>query len=145
MARIDYFDIEDSLADVLRADATLSGVLVQVEERIVLQDGDFVDIFLDEREAPEEQPIAAGKITRYELRLSVWCFGYALDLREAGRRRDELLGKVEIALMKNRQWHSQIGQSWSGGGRFDNRQNEETGGLLSGAEIRLVADVKAVA
>lgn len=146
MARIDYFDIEETLADVLRADPALSGTLIQVEERIVLQDSDFVDIFLEEREAPDElQPIAAGKVTRYQLRLSVWCFGYALELKEAGRRRDALAAKVEIALMKNRSWHAQVGQSWIGGGRFDNRENEETGGLLSGVETRVIADVKAVA
>lgn len=153
MSRIDYFSIEESIEDILKASSDLSegpsDVTVLVEEDISFAGGDIIQILLKRRDAPEEnQPIASGTITRYDVTFSIWCYGYALERREAMKRRDDLVGKVEIVLQSNRMLGlpNLVNQSWFTGGDFENVQGpEESGDLfLSGAEIELVCDVKAI-
>jgi hypothetical protein len=150
MARIDYFDIELELKDILESASLLSeGVnapTILIEEDLAFQRGDIIQILLSRRDAPDElQTLSASGRTRYLLTISIWCYGFALTRRDAMRKRDDLVGKVEIVLQSNRTLNDKVGSSWFGGGDFENRrESPEEDAFLSGAEIELVCDVSAV-
>lgn len=148
MARVDYSTIEDAIETVLKADANLAGVTYLVEEELVMGTGDIVGIYLEDRNAPEAmQSVSAGKRTRFLIRFSVWCwhFGIAKNKRTVMKKRDDLLGKVEIALMGNRNLNNTVNTSWLEGGEFESGKDEAGRQFMSGGQIILTADATAVA
>jgi len=104
MARIAYFAIQEEIQRVLQADATLADVLVTVEE-----DGPksgeqmpWIGVYLEDREDAGES-IAAGTRQVFNVRYGIWIYEYHPEsVKQAAQLRDVLIGKVEIALMKNR-------------------------------------------
>ena len=149
MARIDYYELELELKDILDGAEDLTttgrGLTVLVEEDLAFQRGDIILIELNRRDAPDDaQPLAAGKRTRYELQMSIWCYGFGLQRADAMRNRDDLVSRVEIVLQGNRTLNGKVGTSWFTGGEFENRRNEPGDAFLSGAEIELVCDVSAI-
>lgn len=146
MARIDYYGIENAIANVLKTDSTLTGVTVLVEEELTVQRGNVIGIYLDDRNVPiEDQPIAAGTKTRFNVNFSIWCwhFGIGRDRTLAQQQRDDLIGKVEIALMKNRTLQNTVTMSWLDGGDFISGPDPTGNQFMSGGEIRLTVDVTA--
>ena len=145
MARVDYFGIEAAIQDILQADANLSGVQVLVEPAMVHQEGDVVAIYVDRRSAPADlQTISAGTRTRFLVSFSLWCYHMNLDVPTALQKRDDLMGKVEVALMAvNRNLNSTVNMSWLEGGEFLNGQSENNDIFMAGGEIQLIADVTA--
>ena len=80
MARIDYYAIEEEIQTILKADPSLAGINVLIEEDLSLSDADQVGIYLDRRDAPEEnQRIAAGKRTDYTLFFSIVARAFNLN------------------------------------------------------------------
>ena len=145
MARVDYFGIEESVSDVIRANEVTSDVRVLIEEELTFDRGRTVIIRLVSRDAPEElQSLTAGLRTRFLISYSVSCFFFALEVSEAARGRDELLGQVELALINQRQLaRSDINSIWLEGGDFD--QGGADIGFYAGGEILLIVDAEAVA
>lgn len=146
MARVDYYAIENAIAAVLRADATLAGVTVMVEEELSFQRGSIVGIYLDDRSSPQDlQAISAGTETRFIVNFTVWCWhmGIGRDRTMVMQQRDDLVGKVEIALMKNRTLSNTVNMSWLEGGEFISGPDPQGNQFMSGAEIKLSADVTA--
>src|SRR3990167_3473965 len=147
MARVDYSAIEDAIETVLKADANLAGVKYLVEEELVMGTGDIIGIYLEDRNAPEGmQSVSAGKRTRFLIRFSVWCwhFGIAKNKRLVMEKRDDLLGKAEIALMGNRNLNDTVNTSWLEGGEFESGKDEAGRQFMSGGQIILTADATAV-
>jgi len=141
MARVNYFDIETTLEDILKDDPTLAGTTILVEEELTFQQDDIVIIYLDRRVAPaNEQSLSAGKRTRMDLSFSIWCFHYGLELRDVMKARDDLLGKIEIVLMNNRTLRDKVETSWLEGGEFQTLKTEDQA-FMSGAEIVLTTKV----
>lgn len=146
MARIDYYDIANEIAGILSADSELSGVTVAVESDHELGVGLFVGVYIDRRESPpDEQQISAGTRERYILYVTLLCRAYSLDsISDAIRRRDDLVGKVEIALMGNRTLNGKVGGLWLEGGALPSGKDESGSGYISEGEIIVAARVSAV-
>lgn len=149
MARVDYFEIETAIRDIIKANPETADIDVLIEERPSLGDSDFVLIEPERRDAPDEiQTLSAGTRTRYELEISVWCYGYGMERDDALKRRDDLVSKVEIILMGNRKLNSggkeHVTTLWLRGGEFDFRQGAEGAGFISGAQIEVICDVTAI-
>lgn len=144
MPRVNYFDIESELAEILRANSTLDGVNITVESVTELEAGSWVGIYLVGRELPEGQPLAAYTRMRYKLNFVIWCWEYSLDsIADAIRQRDDLVGRVEIALMKNSTLNGKVSYCFLEGGELQSAQVAETSGYVAGGEIILKADVTA--
>lgn len=145
MAAVDYFSIEVAIETILKADATLgSNVTVMVEEQIQLdpQGGPKVYIYADSRRAPPDiQRLRAGTSTDIELLISVWCFAFNMDPRQAAKDRDTLVGNVELSLMADRTLNGTVQASWLEGGEFQNLNHNNY--QWRGAEIRLTCMVQA--
>jgi len=146
VARVDYFAIETQIKTILDAEASLSGTSVLIEEELTFERGNIVGIFLDDREAPEElQSLSAGTRTRFLVTFSIWCwhFGVGRDRRVPMEQRDDLVGNVEIALMKERTLNGTVNMSWLAGGEFLSGPGETKNQFMSGAQIILIVDVTA--
>lgn len=148
MARVDYYGIESAVKTLLEADSALTGVAVGIEEEVPFREASAlcVEIYATRRDAPAEmQPIRAGKTTRFLLRLSIWCWAYSLEsVSKACQLRDDLMGKVEIALMGDHGLGATVNSSWQEGGEFETKASPGAqSGFGMGGEIILVADVRA--
>ncbi|HEV8639643.1 MAG TPA: hypothetical protein VGV13_00915 [Methylomirabilota bacterium] len=145
MARVDYFAIEQAIQTVLKAAPDLSGTQVVIEEE--LQFGSEatprVGIYLMRRDAPSGlQALAAGQQTRFLVRFEIRCAAYSLDaVATAISLRDDLVGKVEVALMASRSLNGTVISSWLEGGDLPSAQTGD--GWTSRGDVILIADVKA--
>ena len=145
MARLDYYAIETAIKTLLEADATLAGTVVTVEDELLFgaERTPWVGIFLDRRD-PGEQSLSAGTRTRYNIRLSIWCWEYSMEsISKAIQLRDDLVGKVEVALMKQRTLNDTVTKSWIEGGELPSARVPDNNGFVSGGEIILIADASA--
>lgn len=145
MARVDYYAIETQIQTILQADADLTGVMVTVEEELIFgaESTPWIGIYLDRRDAPSDlQRLSAGQQTTFILAISIWCWEYSLDsLKKAIQLRDDLLGKTEVVLMKNRTLGGQVSKSWLEGGDMPSAKVPDSSAWLSGGEIILKAEV----
>lgn len=144
MARLDYYGIEEELRNIIVSDTLADGVAVQIETEISTIEGPTVVIFLENRIAnAEDQAIAAGTQTRYQLTFALWCLDVSFDgFAEAIKKRDDLVSRIEQILMKNRSIGGKVISSWLAGGEFENAQTPDQTGFVSAAEISLIADAK---
>ena len=105
MARVDYFAIQEKIQEVLLADQDLkdAGVTVIVEEdEFLIEMTPWIGIFLNSREKDGES-IAGGRRQHFILSVELLCVAHHPEsVREAARKRDDLIGMAEIALMGNR-------------------------------------------
>lgn len=132
---------------MLQATADLAGTTVTVEEELLFgtETTPWVGIYLERRDAPSgTQSLSGGQQTRYRLRFSIWCWEYHLEsLAKAMQRRDDLIGKVEVALMGNRTLNANVITSWIEGGEMPSVRAPGTQSWLAGGEVVLIADAKA--
>lgn len=143
MARIDYYEIQNAIKTMLDADSTLSGVKNRLEALdIIAENCPQTVIILKSRNNILEE-IAAGQHIRMGITFEVWCYEYALEILQAMKKRDDLIGKVEIALMKNRTLNSTVQYHTITGGEFENVQSANFG-WISGGSIVLVAEQQAI-
>lgn len=147
MARVDYYAIEQAIQTLLQGAASLSGVVVTVEEELLFgaEATPWVGIYLERRDAPsDQQSLSAGQRTRFRLRFSIWCWEYSLEsVAKAIQLRDDLLGKVEVVLMGDRTLGNTVSTSWLEGGEMPSARLPGGSGWVSGGEIVLVADALA--
>lgn len=147
MPAIDYFGIEEAIKAVLEADAGFQGqnAAVHIEEEFshAMTDGKVVFIYSDRRAPTPGQPIAAGQQTRYQIRHSIWSRSYSIEsMRKAMEIRDDLLGVVETALMKNRSLNDAVSTSWLEGGEMMSGKVPGKPGFIASAETVLVVEKK---
>ena len=145
MARIDYFAIELEIQKVLLQDAILVGagvVHVVVEEDLVTSPEmcPWIGIYISDRESAGG-PIAAGTQQRFRVRYEVWCFEHAMEVPEAAKARDDIMGKVEVALLKNPTLNGKVTSMAITGGTFDSGRVDA--GFLMGGSIVLEIEKKA--
>lgn len=144
MGLINYYAIEQGIQAVLEADSALSGTSYFIEEE-TLFDNDkcpAIFIYLERRDAPiDMQRIAAGTTTDMQMRFSLWCLEFHMEgIGKACQLRDDLMGKAEVALMKDRTLNATIGgKAWLEGGRFITGEQGD-GGFIAAGEIILVGD-----
>ena len=106
MARINYTAILKAIRRVIAEDADVRRVDPRVEVNAPIPsdlDKPFVAVYEGRREPTAGQDLAAGTRTRYAVywEVQVHCFS-GESQEDAGEQRDELLGLVEIALMRRR-------------------------------------------
>lgn len=142
MPRFDYLGLEREVQTLLQLDPSMTGVTVTVEKQGLnaVELSPWVNIRLDRRDAPE-QYLAGNTRQRYLLRMILTCAQFALDVELAAQLRDDLLGAVEVVLMKNRTISELCSTSWIEGGAFD--ITSEDAGFVANAEIVLLADISA--
>jgi hypothetical protein len=108
MARIDYTALVKAIKDVMANDSSVvefGDVTINIGAVPVLTAGmlPHIGVYEGSRSPTTGQSIAAGTRTRYTLRWEVWVTTFSShSFEDAASRRDELLGHVEVALMKNR-------------------------------------------
>jgi hypothetical protein len=142
MAAVRYHEILDALRLIFESDPRTADAPVFVEKDPwfdVLGAQRAILVTLMKRKPHDDQPIAAGKRTRYELHIGVWACGYAIEISEAARIRDELLGQVELVLMANRTIREKVETSWLMGGDFLAVQNDNA--IFASAETEVIAQV----
>lgn len=144
MARIDYFAIEEEIQKVLKEDATIVslGATVVVEEDVVTspEQCPWIGIYIADRESAGS-PITAGQQQRFRVRYEVWCFDHHMEVPEASKLRDELLGKVEVALLKKPTLNGKVTSMLITGGAFDSGRVGVS--FLMGGSIVLEIEKKA--
>lgn len=145
MARIDYAAIQTQIKTVLNADATLAGVTVEIERDGLTspEQCPWVGIYLERRQI-FRRPIAAGTRMDYKIYFLLWCYEFSMETIEAAASlRDDLIGKVEIALMKNTSLNGLVTTLalTDDAGEFESARTEA--GFISGGSIRLEAVAKA--
>lgn len=144
MPRIDYFGIETEMQDILKSDSDLANVTVEVEDGPeTLERCPFIEIRLLRTDAPAEiQRVAAGQQTRFEIRFSVLCWEYSLEsIRDARKKRNDLLGKAQVVLMKNRTLNDKVSNLRLEGGEMWRSEGET--GFGSTAEIIVICEANA--
>ena len=144
MAAIPYWSIREEIAEILRAN--LTGITIEIEKELEfgIDQSPWVGIYLERREAPaDQQPIAAGRVTRMFLEIHIWVFVHAFDLDLGIKGRDELIGKIELILMANRLLNETVDSCWLDGGELISGQREEEKDFLASGQIVLRMEVSA--
>ena len=147
MAVVDYHGILTSMKTILEDDASLGDVPVFVEEDPQFDlsgAGRALVLTLGSRREGGGQPLAAGKRTRWHVRVGVWAVGYALSFEAAAKLRDDLVGLVELVLMNNRTISGTVAAGWLEGGEFISVRNQ-TEGCYALAETIFVGEALAIA
>ena len=145
MAKIDYWAIEQELAEIIRS--SLDGYTVEVEPEMMFaaEQTPWVSIYLLRRDAPEGQPIAANKRLRLHLQFSIYVWCWHLEKREALRLRNAALGELELVLLRNPTVNDMVNFIFLEGGELQSGRVEGTlGGFASGGEILLTAEAVAI-
>jgi len=148
VARIDYHEIKNALKTIIQNDALTSAATVELETDIMYaaEKAPWVGIYGLSRTAPEDdQGLSAGTRTRYEYRILLVVVECNMEsLEAASEARDDLLGKLEQVLMKDRTISGNAITSWLDGGELGSAPlTGERAGYIADAEIELVADVRA--
>ncbi len=151
MASVNWYVIEQAVRTLLRADTDLEPVPdkfpVFIEEDFLhgLADSAVSVVIYAERRTPhQDQNIAMGKRTRFIGKLSIWVRGYSAEsVERACALRDDAIGKVETALMKDRTLGGTVAASWLEGGDMLSARNAQNAYMAS-AEVALVVDVAAI-
>lgn len=145
MARVDYWGIEQEIRTVILANADVaatSGIQVLVEEEISMHRTPTVVVTLEGRSAPDDlQTLSAGQRTRLFLDVVILVHFYAMEVSEAARLRDTLIGNVEIALMNNRTLNNLVSNLWLTGGAIVTVGGQA--GFNAVGEVRVTVDVTA--
>lgn len=150
MARIDYHAITKAVRDVLRADQGLKDwgqISVEAEDPvpIAINRLPHVGVYARDRAPAARQTLRAGTSQRYAVAWEVWVTAFsAKGFEDAAEQRDELLGLVELALMRRRDLGGAVpsGALDLRGGSFDGGQGAE-GGWIAQASVRLGIELEA--
>ncbi len=143
MAKVDYYGLKQELREVVAAKLDNVTVTVEKDMQFASELTPWVGVYLEGRDIPEDQPIAAGRISRIRVRLSIWLYTFSLELEEAERARDSLLGEIELILMENRTLNDKVEGLLLDGGELSSNINSDTPGFFSSGEIKILADVTA--
>lgn len=118
MATIDFQDISEAIATILRADAGLSGVVVEVEPDVVgyadeVAANGWVGIYAGDSVAnDEDQVVAAGTQENFRHLVEVHVAGFhAENARLAKQVRDDKARLVYAALRSDLTWGGEV--EWS--------------------------------
>src|SRR3990167_4581511 len=132
MPRLDYYKIEEAIQTILKADTSLVGVHVEVEDEVIFgaESCPWLGIYLMSRSASSHlQGLSAGQRTRFQLNFSLWAWEYSLESqKDVMQRRDDLIGKVEVVLMNNRtlsvEGVDNVAHLWLDGGDMSGGRDE---------------------
>lgn len=147
MAIVDYYDVKNTISEILGADTTLAGVSVTVDEDISLESfGSTVNVEISRRDpSPPGQSLSGGQKQRYYVTaiMSVVCV--SLEKDGAVKSRDRIVGDVELILMRNRSLNGKVNTLFLQGGELfllrSSSQNTE-GFFVAAGEVVVFIDVE---
>jgi len=148
MARLDYYGLMKEMQDILELSTSIDGVQIAIEEEEPYgpDNTPFIGISIPERSSPIElQRISAGRKQAYLVVFSVWCWCFDFESKpNAIRNRDDLLGTVEVELMKGtaRTLNGKVESGRIDGGELSTATLDGVG-FFSGGEIKFIAEATA--
>ena len=148
MSEIDYFGIEEAVADILLTDSRTrrigdSLLKVEIEEpfNLIPDKCPWVGIYLDSWDSPaEEERIGGNSPFLTYLILELWLYEFAMESRTASQLRDRLLRKVKETLKDNRKLNNKVLIWRFAGGEFDSPATSE--GFFRGVSLKLECEVR---
>ena len=143
MAKADYWGVKNEVMQILRAELDNVTVVMEQDMQIAAEMTPWVCVYLEGRDIPAGQPIAAGRVTRVRVRLSIWVWCHSLELETADRERDRLLGEIELILANNRTLNEKVDALWLEGGELPSTKDPGSPGFFSGGEIKISSDMRA--
>lgn len=138
-ARLNVYTTLEAVETLLKATEGLEADIIVGDEISFGRERALAVICNGYRAPQAEQMLAAGLRARLKLDISVWCFGMALNSREAMEHRDDLLGRVMLALMADRTLGGTVGYHELTDGEADSGVLEQ--GHVSAGEVRILADI----
>lgn len=139
MPKVDYWNIREKLKEILEGDSSLNGVNIEIERNTLIasENCPWLNIKMTGRVAEDdEQVIASGQKTKFIVSMMIDAKEYSRESpQEAIRLRDDLIGKVEVVLMKNRTLAGAIDYLWILGGDMDQADTEK--GYVSTGDISI--------
>ena len=145
MSEINYYSIEEAIANLFKADADLLALspTIEIEEddNLVSDKCPYIGIYFSSWESPHTEERIGGTtpFTTY-LVFDIWCYEFALENKQGAILRDTLLQKVKEILKENRKLSDTVLITRFQGGDFDNARNSE--GYFKGVSIKLQAEVR---
>ncbi len=130
----DWGDMKQRMRNHLLADPDLDGVTVDIEpvNMFSVELTPWVAIYFESWDTPEEsQAIAAGQRAVIETGFVIGVAEYDFDQNEAFAKRDDLMGRVLISLMKNRTLSDTVDGAWPVSGDVESGQAEGIDGFLA--------------
>lgn len=116
MAEIGYFAIEDAIKQIFLADERTvrfgdekTTVEIDVPFNLSAAKIPWIAIYLRDVESPPDTELIGGvnKIRTF-ITIDIWVYEYAMDHREAARRRDVAYRKVKEVLKANRNLNNKV-------------------------------------
>ena len=143
MAKIDYYALEENLAEILRNNITSiephAIVIEEPPDAIGLESNPSVCIMIEGRAVPEElQTIAAHTRTTYHVEVVMIVEAFDLQgFKRACELRDDVIGDIEHVLQDQDNWnsYSAIECILLDGGKLETVKDEK-GTYYAGGEIR---------
>lgn len=142
MARVDYAGIADAIRARVAAQVPQAVVTVERDVLMGFERTPWVNVRAVRRETTMPQPIAAGTRTRFRVHYVCECWESGLGpAADVARRRDDLLGQVEVALMGDRTLGGKVDFLFLEGGEFFTGQEGDH--LFIGGEVAVAVEVEA--
>ncbi len=105
MARINYTAVLKGIRDLLTNDPNIRQLdaVIEISAPTVVGMRPHINIFENRRESTPGQALASGTLQRYTVRWSLTVSTFSAEsFEDASSQRDELLGHVEVALIRSR-------------------------------------------
>lgn len=142
--QINYIDIQDEIADILRKDYRTCDLKIFVEDsfRLIPDTCPVLFIYLDSwsSKAEDERIGGATPITTF-LNIELFIYEFALENRTAAVLRDDCFKHVKEVLKDNRRLNNKVLISRFKGGNFENAK-ATGGGFFKGVSLTLEIEVR---
>lgn len=143
---VPYWDIENEIAEILRANLSDCTIVVEDEQMFSPEQTPWIGVYLERRDPHPQQPMAAGTKQRLVLRFSIWIWCFALERVGAFIARDDAISRAEAVLMKHRRLNEKVEMILLQGGAMPSARvsgMQDGANFLAGGEIVVSAVVMA--
>lgn len=139
MARISYLGIANAIKKTLEEDEVIAAqtrAITLCEDNIAAAEiMPWIGIYPITRR-PAATPLAAGTMQRFDITYEIWVYSFSMvGPEEALTLTEELLGLVELAILRNPTLGGLAQAVRFDGGDFDNAKTE--GSFVMGGSVRL--------
>lgn len=140
MPRISYYGIAAKIMDVLRNDPDVAETAKQItlmeDQPRAAEMMPWIGIYPINRASPPNQPIAAGSRHRFNVNYEIWVYAFSINgVEDAFLHAEDLLGMVEVALMKHPTLDGMVDFISLTGGDFDNARTDAA--FVMGGSVQL--------
>ena len=140
----DYSAAKEAMRAQIAGAVTLAPSLVTVDAEFTFCEN-WVGIYAGARRLEDSYNVTDGKRTRYAVEFEVHCWAFSMDASGARARRDELLGQVELAILRDRTFGGVLETCSIGGVQFDSGASSDApGAFWAGARLTLEARLSVV-